>query len=325
MLTIFFAYSHRDEEVRNELEIHLAMLKRQGIITTWHDRRIDAGEEINGRINRYLEEANIFLLLVSPYFLASDYCYDIEMNRAMERHETGSARVIPIILDPCDWKKAPFGKLKAVPKDGRPISKFPNKHDALLEVVQAIRNAAEKFTSNSDLYIPSKKTIDHKGPPIVQDREQVDIRTRSSNLRIKKKFSDRDNDLFLSQTFEYIANFFEASLSELKERNPGTELEFRRIDANHFKAKIYLEGEAAGRCRIWMGGGSGFTDGIFYSQGDSDRHSGYNESLSVENDGYSLFLKSLGLASMGKRRPEQMTQQGGSEYLWSLFIEPLQR
>ncbi|MDQ3815122.1 MAG: toll/interleukin-1 receptor domain-containing protein [Armatimonadota bacterium] len=97
---VFFSYSHRDSELRHELETHLSVLKRQGIITTWHDRDIGAGSEWKGQIDKHLESAHLILLLVSANFLDSDYCYDIEMKRAMERRDSGEARVIPIILSP---------------------------------------------------------------------------------------------------------------------------------------------------------------------------------------------------------------------------------
>ncbi|MBU4447604.1 MAG: toll/interleukin-1 receptor domain-containing protein, partial [Proteobacteria bacterium] len=145
MVTVFFSYSHRDEDMRNELEIHLSALKRQGVIKTWHDRRIGAGKDLDNEIDSNLEDADIILLLISPYFIASDYCYDVEMKRAMERHKVGQARVIPVILDPCDWQQTPFGKLRATPTDGRPVSKFPNRHDAFLSITKDIRAAAEKI------------------------------------------------------------------------------------------------------------------------------------------------------------------------------------
>ena len=147
MATLFFSYSHRDETLRNELEIHLTMLKRQGAITTWHDRRIGAGKEFGKEISHYLEEAEIILLLVSPDFLASDYCYDVEMARALDRHKSGEARVIPVILRPCDWHGAPFGKLLAVPKDGKPVTKYANQDDAFLEIAGAIRVVANELRS----------------------------------------------------------------------------------------------------------------------------------------------------------------------------------
>lgn len=98
--SIFFSYSHKDEALRNELETHLAMLKREGLITSWHDRKIVAGDELSGAIDAKLNSAAIILLLISPDFLASAYCYDIEVKQAMERHREGAARVIPVILIP---------------------------------------------------------------------------------------------------------------------------------------------------------------------------------------------------------------------------------
>ncbi len=142
MSVLFFSYSHKDEALPDKLEVHLAMLKRQGVLETWHDRRIVAGDEFVGRIGEELERANIILLLVSPDFLASDYCYDIEMTRAMERHEAREARVIPVILRPCDWYGAPFGKLNAAPKDGKAVATWPDLDEAFLDVVRAIRKAA---------------------------------------------------------------------------------------------------------------------------------------------------------------------------------------
>src|ERR1044072_2186300 len=100
MAVAFFSYSHRDEALRDELEVHLATLKRQGLIEAWHDRRITAGDDFAGVISEHLERADIILLLVSPYFLNSNYCYDVEMTRALERHREKTARVIPVILQP---------------------------------------------------------------------------------------------------------------------------------------------------------------------------------------------------------------------------------
>jgi hypothetical protein len=91
--SLFFSYSHKDEALRDRLEVHLAVLKREGAISTWHDRRITAGDALGQRIDEHLECADIILLLVSPDFLASDYCHDVEMQRALARHVEGSARV----------------------------------------------------------------------------------------------------------------------------------------------------------------------------------------------------------------------------------------
>src|SRR5512147_326229 len=102
-ISLFYSYSHKDEALRDELETHLSLLRRQGFLSGWHDRRIAAGTEWAGQIDHHLEAADVILLLVSSDFLASDYCWDVETRRAMDRHEAGTARVIPVILRPCDW------------------------------------------------------------------------------------------------------------------------------------------------------------------------------------------------------------------------------
>jgi internalin A len=128
-IRLFYSYAHKDEELRDELETHLKLFQRQGLIEPWHDRRIGAGTEWAGQINDNLERADVVLLLVSADFIASDYCYDTEMTRALERHEKGVARVIPIIISDCIWRSALFGKLQALPTDGRPVANWgPDKY-----------------------------------------------------------------------------------------------------------------------------------------------------------------------------------------------------
>ena len=138
-IRLFYSYSHKDEALRDKLEEALALLKRQGLIAGWHDRRIGAGVEWKGAIDQKLEESQVILLLVSASFIASDYCWDIEVKRAIERHDRDEARVIPVILRPCDWQGAPFGKLQALPKDGKPVTSWSNKDRAWTDVAQGIR------------------------------------------------------------------------------------------------------------------------------------------------------------------------------------------
>ena len=140
-MEIFFAYAHEDEELRDELEKHLTDLKRQGVIATWHDRKIGPGKEWEGEIDPHLNTAPVILLLISPDFIASDYCMNVEVKRAMERHEDGEARVIPVILRQVHWKSTPFGKLKALPTDGKPVTSWPDRDEAFFDVAQGIRAA----------------------------------------------------------------------------------------------------------------------------------------------------------------------------------------
>jgi hypothetical protein len=140
---VFFSYSHRDEPLRDELSKHLKLLERQGFVKSWHDRRIAPGDEWRSAIDENLRAADIILLLISADFLASDYCFDVEMQTALERHERGEARVVPIILRPVDWRSSPFGKLKALPKDGKPVVTFASQDSAFEEIAAEIRRLIE--------------------------------------------------------------------------------------------------------------------------------------------------------------------------------------
>ena len=157
-ITIFFSYAHEDEPLRKELEKQLSFLKRQGIISGWHDRDIQAGQEWEHEIDRHLNTAQIILLLISPDFMDSDYCYSVEMKRAMERREAREAHVIPIILRPTLWIDAPFGKLQALPKNGKPVTSWGENHDeAFLEIATGIREIVRKLLVPSTPQ-PSQKT-----------------------------------------------------------------------------------------------------------------------------------------------------------------------
>lgn len=327
MLRIFFSYSHRDEELRDELETHLSGLKRQGIIESWHDRRIVAGSDVDDSIDTELERADIILLLVSPYFIDSDYCYEREMSRALERHHASEAHVIPVILHPCDWKSMPFGELMATPRDGKPVSKFPNLHDAFLQITKAIRAVAEQATNECSGNAQSVSPAAAK--PQVGDSKpsKESSALRSSNLRVKKNFTDRDLDRFLDESFEYIARFFEGSLEELENRNSDLECMFKRIDANHFTATIYRYGSVASECRVWRAArGDAFGGGIPYSASAGGNDNSMNDSLTVQSDGHSLFLHPFGFGSMfnSGEREDKLSQQGASEYYWSMLIRQLQ-
>jgi hypothetical protein len=114
------------------------------MISTWHDRRIGPGREWACEIDERLNTADIILLLISANFMASDYCNDVEISRALERHDVGEARVIPVILQPVDWQSAPFGKLQALPSDGKPVTRWANREEAFLNIARGIRTVIEE-------------------------------------------------------------------------------------------------------------------------------------------------------------------------------------
>ncbi len=147
-IEVFYSYAHEDASLREKLKKQLASLKRQELISEWYDRDISAGSEWNAEIAKHLESASVILLLISPDFIDSDYCNDTEVKRAMERHEEGSAVVIPVVLRATNWKGLPFSKLQALPSSGQAVTSWPNEDEALLDVAKGIEAAIEKLSLN---------------------------------------------------------------------------------------------------------------------------------------------------------------------------------
>jgi hypothetical protein len=321
---VFFSYSHDDEQHRNQLEKHLALLSRQGHIETWHDRHIPAGGELDDYIDHEINRADIILLLVSASFIASAYCYSLEMARAMERHEKGEARVVPVIVRDCDWHSAPFGKLKAVPTDGKPIVSWTNFDAAYTDVAKEIRRLVEPANGLGGTAVGATARPQSRSATLgtKSDVGQPTIGPRSGNLRVKREFSDREKAQFQQEAFDFLARYFENSLAELSNRNSHIQGDFRRIDANTFHAILYRDGKQVSACAVRLDRGGGFGNGIRYSS-ELERGNSFNEQLTVAHDDQSLFLSSMGMATMGGRE-EHLTHEGGAELYWSMLIRPIQ-
>jgi len=148
---VFFSYAHRDKWLRDRLEAHLSNLKYRGLITTWYDREIGAGEEWARQIDIYLNKAHIILLLISADFMASQYCYSVEMKQALERHERREADVIPILLRPVLYTDAPFAKLQMLPTNGRPVIRWRDRDSAFFDIACGIERVAQKYSAQ--LYV----------------------------------------------------------------------------------------------------------------------------------------------------------------------------
>lgn len=175
---LFFSYSNKDESFLDSLTTHLALMRRQGLIHSWHDRKITAGSEWAGEIDNNLNSADIILLLISANFLASDYCYDIEVTRAMERHNAGEAQVIPIILNPIEGlNHTPFAKLKTLPKDAKPVTTWDNQESAFADIAKSIREYLPKNAGNT-----TQKTTAHRAPAA----NQLQTNAQSLNFNQQK-------------------------------------------------------------------------------------------------------------------------------------------
>ena len=144
-LRVFICYARKDGTLREDLYEHLALLRREGRISIWHDQDIGAGDNWHGRIHQQLETADVILLLVSASFIASDYCWDEEMRRALERHARGDARVVPIIVRSCDWKDSPLAQLQVLPTNGTAVTSWINTDEAWSNVAQSVRDVIDEL------------------------------------------------------------------------------------------------------------------------------------------------------------------------------------
>ena len=199
----FISYSHRDSSALGRLHTHLSVLRREGHIEEWFDREILAGGQIDSEIQAKLESFELFLLLLSPDFLASDYCVEKEMSRALERHHSGDARVIPIVVEPCDWASTALKELKVLPDDGKPISEWTNENNAYLDIVNELRRVI-----NAQEVAPSPSTSE-------SGRRKEGFAPGVRRYRIKRSFDEIDRCDFREQAFATMSNYFERAIAEI--------------------------------------------------------------------------------------------------------------
>jgi hypothetical protein len=146
---VFYSYSHRDAELREKLGTYLAPLRQQNKIAEWHDRKIEPGANWEREISDQLDSADLILLLVSEEFLASDYCFGIEVERALARLKRREAKVVPILLRPCLWQESRFSELQIIPRDAKAVTQWTSPEEAFLDVANEIRNLVSEPTPSS--------------------------------------------------------------------------------------------------------------------------------------------------------------------------------
>ena len=145
---IFLSYSHADEDLKKELDKYLKVLKRSSKVQVWNDRELIGGQEWDQTIMSELNKANIILLLISVDFNASDFIWEKELASAMQRHEEGTAHVVPIILRRCEWRSMPYAKLQALPRNATPVTEYPNRDAAFTEIAVGIEKLVDHVNAN---------------------------------------------------------------------------------------------------------------------------------------------------------------------------------
>lgn len=301
----FISYSHRDEAVVERLHTHLAMLKREGALSAWYDREILGGGDLDDDIAENLAASDLFIAVVSPDFLSSDYCYEREMARAIERHEKGDIRVLPIIAEPCDWHSSPLARFKALPKDGKPISEWENKNNAFVDIIGEIRRIHEADT-------PSV--------PVGNSSEETSQPKSAKGYRIQRDFDAIDKADFKRECYKSIRSYLVNSAREL-DQVEGVRARVEDLGPTSLTATIvnrFKEGTSA-HITIHSASDTYAMGDIFFSHQLNAPSNTANGGFLIESDEYELFL-SPQLFSFSEM-PERVTAKEAAEYLWNDLLE----
>jgi len=301
-MKVFMSYSHRDEEVRDRLHVHLAGMKREELIEAWYDREILGGDDFDQVISDQLEDADLFLLLITPDFINSNYCIERELSRALERHHAGTARVIPIIAEPCDWKSLPSLKgLKALPKDGKPISEWVNANNAFVDIVEELRRIVAASPGGTSVQIHPKETTIPK-------------------YRVKRDFDEIDRSDFREEAFNHMKSYFERALKEI-DGIEGVRGRFTDLGSGSFGATLVKQTRTrSGTAHLTVHlrhGAHSFGD-MFYSFSENAPRNTANGGFMVKADDYELFLEASVMGASSD--PGRLDCRKAAEFLWQEFI-----
>jgi len=265
-----------------------------------------AGGELDAEIERELEASDLFLLLVSPDFIASDYCVEREMRRALERHAAGTARVVPIIVEECDWKAMrELRQLKAAPTDGKAISAWANPNTAYLNVVQELRRIIE-----AEAVPAAAAEVAH---------EPSATRPSMARYRAKRQFDQIDKGDFRDAAFATFKDYFRRAIIEMDSID-GLRGRFVDRSATSFGATVVNSGHRNGTAHISVHCRSSQValGDIYYSfsenAGDNTANGGFN----ISADDYEQFL--IQTMNVFGRADERLTPERAAEVLWNEFI-----
>jgi TIR domain len=244
---VFISYSHKDEALRDSLATHLSNLQAQGIISSWYDRQLTAGTQWDDKIKAEMEAADIILLLISPDFMASKYCREVEIPFSLQRHEAKQAYVVPVILRPLDWIDAPFAKLQAFPKDAKPVTTWPNQDEAFVSVTQGIRTAAKLMQDYRQQKVEQDQRIRE------QYRHKVEEALSDGVISIVERDTldelREDLGLTLAVAAEIEAHVYEPHRRYQENLNKYRKTLHRLIEGGHYPLSAEIEQDLTNRQR----------------------------------------------------------------------------
>ena len=182
-LKVFITYSHKDLQRNTELKMRLAVMEAEGKIELWDDNKILPGDEWEKDISENLGESDILLYLVSATSLASKNC-----NKELAEVLSPNIRVIPVVLEACDWENHQLSCFEALPHKGKPINEWRPQSKGWQNVVEGIRKVVDAMQSQVD------------SPPGMPEEE----------LRVESAFQQGNVLMMLKQTDEAIERYSHA-------------------------------------------------------------------------------------------------------------------
>jgi hypothetical protein len=303
-LKAFISYSHLDEPALERLKKHMAMLKRDGSIVEWFDQKIMPGGDIDAEISAHLQECELFIPLVTADFLDSKYCYERELARALARHEEGTMRVLPVIVQACDWKASPLGKIKALPKDGKPIADWTNENNAWLDVISQLRRVIEEVFA-----APSK----------LRDNTSTAKSPLTPKYRLKRDFDEVDKLEFRENAFLVFKNYFEQAAAEIGGIE-NIKSRFSVIGDTGFSCTVVNRARNRGVAHVTVYASAGRSLGdITYSFQEHAEPNTANGWFQIEADEYELFLEQN--AMMRGDDKLKLSPSQAAAQLWEEFLE----
>lgn len=141
----FVSYSHKDKKMCEKFLTHIRALSRLHNINIWYDGMIPAGGDIDEQIAKALTESDIVFLLITQDYVSSYYCFEKELQIAMERHNKKECMVVPVILRDFVRGSYPFSKLKYIPTDGKPIDSFQTQNQGFVDACNSIKMLLDSY------------------------------------------------------------------------------------------------------------------------------------------------------------------------------------
>ncbi len=313
----FISYSHNDEHYLDLLVKHLAQLKRDGHLQEWTDKAIEAGSNLDEAVASGLNSANLFIALLSPDYLNSNYCYEIEFKKAQEMHEEGQLRIIPIVVEDCDWLNSPFSKLKAIPKDGLAISRWSNQNTAMLDVIQNLRKVLQNSSSD---------TLD--------SGSAIQPSTMTRNYKVKTDFDSIQKIEFVENGHNEFCRLLEGNISELISLE-GIQAKIIKRDEKNFECilvnrnKINTEAtlkitnslqEDRRNSHMHLVGYSTYFIGYQIAQNDRNMDT---KQFGLEADDYDLFWTESGMMRSRSNSTEKLTIKEIVEQCWNDWLHAI--